>query len=187
MVTIVVVGGTAYDVWALGHTDSHPRSGAIVVLGAAQFDGRPSATLQARLEHARDLFNAGVAPYVVTVGGKQADDRFTEAETGQRWLVEHGVPAAALIVVPQGQDTLLSLRAAAPVLRRNHVRSVVVVTDPWHELRSRQMLRDLGFRAEASPDRGGPAEQGTGTQVRYIARETTGYLYYAVFRRPGHP
>jgi len=178
LVAVLVVGWTALRVWRTGLGDARPRSDAVVVEGAAQYDGRPSAVLEARLEHALALYRAGVAPRVVTVGGNRVGDRFTEAGTGRTWLLEHGVPAGDVVAVEEGSDTLLSLRAAARLLDLRGWHRVVLVTDPWHELRSRAIARDLGLAAESSPVTVGPSTRGAGTQLRYIGRETVAYLYY---------
>jgi len=183
LLVLVVLGATALRVWQVARTDSRRPADAIVVLGASQFDGRPSAVFQARLDHALALFNAKVAPWIVTVGGGQPGDRFTEGAAGARYLVEHGVPSSALVPVGAGRDTLASLQAAAPTFARNSWRSATVVTDPWHSLRSRQMARDLGIHAETSPARTGPAVHDRGTEIRYVARETGAYLYYRLFHR----
>jgi uncharacterized SAM-binding protein YcdF (DUF218 family) len=180
---LVVFAWTALRVWRTGLTDSRPRSDAIVVEGAAQYDGRPSAVLEARLAHALDLYHAGVAPRIVTVGGRRTGDRFTEAGAGRTWLLGRGVPAGSVVAVEQGSDTLLSLRAAETVLSARGWQSVVLVTDPWHELRSRAIARDLGLRADSSPVTEGPATRGLGTQVRYVGRESVAYLYYRLFHR----
>src|SRR3954449_6677670 len=87
---LLVLLGTAFRVWQVARTDSTPQSDAVVVLGASQFDGRPSAVFQARLEHAKALYADGTAPRIVTLGGGRPGDRFTEAQAGARWLAEHG-------------------------------------------------------------------------------------------------
>lgn len=181
LAAVLIYGVTCLAVWRVAREDSRPRSDAIVVLGASQFDGRPSAVFSARLAHARSLYQARVAPRIVTVGGKLPADRFTEAGAGARWLAARGVPQSAITSVPTGGNTLDSLRAVNVVLRRNHWRSVVLVTDPWHELRARRMASDLGLRVATSPDRTGPAVHTRATQIRYVLREAAGYLYYRVF------
>jgi uncharacterized SAM-binding protein YcdF (DUF218 family) len=181
---VAVLAVTGARVWYVGRQDSHPHSDVILVLGAAQFDGRPSATLRARLDHAKALFDAGVAARIVTVGGKQPADRFTEAQAGVAYLKDRGVPAADLFHVDEGSDTLLSLRAADGLLRSHGWRRVVLVTDPPHSLRSRTMARDLGLLASTSPTRTGPGNAGGLAEGRYVARETLGYLFYLAFSRP---
>ena len=179
---LLVVGGTATSVWWVARQDDRPTSDAIIVLGASQFDGRPSSVFQARLQHARRLFELSVAPRVITVGGGAPGDRTTEAEAGAAFLEQRDVTALA---VPEGRNTLESLRAAEVVMAENGWDSAVLVTDPWHSLRSRTMARDQGIDAETSPTRAGPSVRTRGTQVRYIARETAAYLYYRLLGRSG--
>ena len=181
LLAFAVVGGTAARVWWVARQDDRPRADAIVVLGASQFDGRPSAVLRARLDHAKELYDAGVAPRVVTVGGGRPGDRFTEAEAGANYLEGKGVEGVVAIGV--GSDTLRSLKAMDARFEQEGWDSAVLVTDPWHSLRSRRMAQDLGIEAATSPARSGPAVATRSTEVRYIARETAAYLYYRVFHR----
>jgi uncharacterized SAM-binding protein YcdF (DUF218 family) len=174
----LVVGSTAVRVWQVAREDHRPRSDAIVVLGTAQYDGRPSAVLQARLQHALSLYRDGVAPLVVTVGGRRTGDRFTEAGAGRRWLVQNGVPGDRVVAVEQGSDTLTSVRALRREFQDRGWRTAVLVTDPWHALRSERMAKDAGIDAVPSPARSGPAVQTRDTEVRYITRETAALLYY---------
>ena len=109
----MAVVGSAGRIWWVARHDDRPTSDAIVVLGASQFNGRPSPVLEARLDHALDLYNGDVAPVVVTVGGSRPGDRYTEGNAGRRWLVDHGVCAADAVAVEKGADTLDSLRAVA--------------------------------------------------------------------------
>jgi uncharacterized SAM-binding protein YcdF (DUF218 family) len=178
---VVVVTYVAGHIWWVARQDSAPRSDAIVVLGASQFDGRPSQVFAARLDHAIELFRRGVAPRIVTVGGNQPGDRFTEARAAQNYLVANGVDADAVLPVETGQDTLQSMRAVARTFDTRGWHSAVLVTDPWHCLRARTMARDAGIEAETSPERTGPAVDSRGTEARYIARETVAYIYYSIF------
>jgi uncharacterized SAM-binding protein YcdF (DUF218 family) len=175
---LAVFFGTAVRIWWVARQDARPRSDAIVVLGASQYNGRPSSWFEARLDHARSLYEQGVAPRIVTVGGNQPGDEFTEAGAGRRWLVDHGVPATAVIAVETGSDTLDSLKAVDRVYETNGWDSAVIVTDPWHSYRSRAMARDLGIDAETSPTRQGPAVRERGTQLTQILRETIAYWDY---------
>lgn len=178
---VVVLVGTASRVWWVARQDDRGRADAIVVLGASQFDGRPSAVFRARLEHAVTLFEAGVAPRVITLGEGAPGDRFTEAAAGAHFLEENGVDA--VLPVPEGSDTLRSLKALDRVFEQRGWSSAVIVTDPWHSLRARRMAQDLGIEASTSPTRHGPAVRTRGTELRYIARETAAYLYYRAFHR----
>ena len=177
---LLVVLGTASRVWWVARADDHPRSDAIVVLGASQFDGRPSAVFRARLDHARTLYDQAVAPRVVVLGGGAPGDRTTEGASGAAYLTARGVSAVA---VGEGRDTLQSMRALERVFRARSWHSAVLVTDPWHSLRSVRMATDLGIKATSSPTRTGPSVRSRATEAHYIARETAAYLYYRLFRR----
>jgi len=181
LVTLVVVGGTAASIWYVARGDDRPVSDVILVLGAAQYSGKPSSVLEARLEQAKKLFDQGVAPRVVTVGGSQAGDRTTEAEAGADYLRDRGVDE--VVAVGEGIDTLSSLQAAAVLLEKRGWDTVVLVTDPWHSLRSRTMAGDVGIDAVTSPTRAGPSVRTREVQARYVARETAAILYYKVFGR----
>lgn len=181
LVIVVLVGYVWVHIWWVAREDQHPRSDAIIVLGASQYNGTPSPVFAARLDHAVTLYDEGVAPHVVTVGGKQPGDNYTEAQSGKIYLHHHGVPASAIVAVQTGSDTLGSLRAVEQRFRIEGWHSAVIVTDPWHCLRSRTMARDLGIQADTSPERTGPAVGSRITEVHYIARETEAYIYYELF------
>src|SRR5688500_1037424 len=178
LAVLLVVTSTALAIWWTARQDSRPASDAIVVLGSAQYNGVPSSIFEARLEHARKLFEEGVAPVIVTVGGRADGDQFTEAEAGRDYLATTGVPAEALLAVPEGVDTLESIRAVAGAFTQQGWDSAVLVSDPWHALRAERMAEDAGLDAESSPTRQGPAVQTRTTQFRYILRETAAYLLY---------
>lgn len=180
---LILVLVTATRVWWFARQDDRRVSDAIVVLGAAQFDGRPSSVFTARLVHARDLWKDDVAPRIITVGGNRAGDRFTEATAGKRWLSQHGVPAGRIVAVGTGTDTLTSVEAVDAAMQQRGWSTAVVVTDPWHALRTRSMASDQGIDVAMSPTRQGPAVRQRSTEFRYIARETLAYLYYKAFKR----
>jgi uncharacterized SAM-binding protein YcdF (DUF218 family) len=177
---VLLVASTGLAIWWTARQDSRPASDAIVVLGTAQYNGVPSSIFEARLEHAVALYEDGVAPVIVTVGGKADGDQFSEAEAGQAYLSEQGVPDDALLAVPEGVDTLESMRAVATAFGERGWTSAVIVTDPWHAMRAERMAEDAGMEAESSPTRQGPAVQTRATQFRYILRETAAYLLYRV-------
>lgn len=178
LVGVLVVGVTAFRVWSVARQDERPKSDAIVVLGASQFNGKPSTVFRARLQHAKKLYDAGVAPRVITVGGGAPGDRTTEADAGASFLRERGV---VVLPIGKGRNTLQSLEALRVEFGKQGWRTAVLVTDPWHELRARRMATDLGISAAPSPTRAGPAVRNRSTELRYIARETAAYLYYRLF------
>lgn len=178
VMAMLIVGLTAFGVWTVARIDDRRPVDAVVVLGAAQYDGDPSSIFAARLRQARELFAEGLAPRIVTTGGRQPGDEYTEAEAGKNFLVERGVPADAIIAVGEGSDTLSSLQAVAARAKQDGWHSTLLVSDPWHSLRARTMARDVGLAAWASPTRSGPAVQTRETQLRYIVRETGALLFY---------
>jgi uncharacterized SAM-binding protein YcdF (DUF218 family) len=178
LAVFLLVSSTALAIWWNARQDSRPQSDAIVVLGSAQYNGVPSSIFEARLEHAVALYEDGVAPVIVTVGGKATGDQFTEAEAGRDYLANSGVPSDALLAVPEGVDTLESMRAVSTAFDEHGWSSAVLVTDPWHAMRAERMAQDAGIEAESSPTRQGPAVQTRATQFRYILRETAAYLVY---------
>jgi uncharacterized SAM-binding protein YcdF (DUF218 family) len=162
-------GGTFVQVYRASTHDGRRPADAIVVLGAAQYFGRPSPVLQERLDHAFELYEEGVAPVVVLTGGNQEGDEFTEANTGYRYLIEKGVPVDALELEDQGTSTWDSLRAARRFLLDQGIDSIVLVTDDYHAYRARATAEDIGFDATVSPS--DSLLSGT-NQLRHLTRET---------------
>jgi uncharacterized SAM-binding protein YcdF (DUF218 family) len=188
VVFLVILGmilATAVSVWRAAHTDEARRVGhadVIAVLGAAEYNGRPSPTFQGRLEQAELLFNKGFAPRILVLGGGKAGDRTTEAAAGRDWLISQGVPEDAVIAEPEGSTTLESLKAAAGYMRDNGLRSAFLVSDPWHNLRIRRMARDLGIDAYVSAT-WHSAARSQWKRLSAYTRETFAYLYYRALGR----
>ena len=179
-----VCGVTAFQVWHFARSDDRRPADTIFVLGAAQYDGNPSNWFASRLNHAAKLYEEGVAPTIVTVGGKAEGDEFTEAESGKNYLVENfDIPESAVVSVAEGADTLASAKAFAEVAKENGWQSSVVVTDPAHSLRATRMVRDQGMNAWASPTRQGPSVFTRSSQFNSILHETLGMLYYEAFEK----
>lgn len=145
------------QVWSTGRSDgfagSKSRVDAAVVLGAAQYDGRPSPQLQARLDHAVRLWQRGAVRLVVVTGGKQEGDRFTEAESGREYLVANGIPSDAIVVEPRGTSTYESLRFVRNESVSLGIVRIAIVSDPYHVLRASLVARELGFEARPSATR----------------------------------
>jgi uncharacterized SAM-binding protein YcdF (DUF218 family) len=184
LVGALVVGGTVFRVWQVARVDDRASADVVVVLGAAQYDGTPSAVLGSRLDHAARLWRDGVAPVIVTVGGRRAGDAYTEAEAGRNYLMSYGIPQAAVVPIGEGRDTLESLRAVARRAGPAGWHTAVIVSDPWHSLRARTMADDLGLTAWTSPTRSGPIVQTRTIQARYIIRESAALLHYRFTHAP---
>jgi uncharacterized SAM-binding protein YcdF (DUF218 family) len=123
----------------------------ILVLGAAEYRGRPSPVLEARLNHALWLYHQKLAPRILTTGGKGGDPRFTEGEVARAYLSKHEVPSEAIIVESEGESTVYSTAAAAEIMRRLNLRSCIVVSDGYHIYRVKKMLESQGMSVYGSP------------------------------------
>jgi uncharacterized SAM-binding protein YcdF (DUF218 family) len=157
---------TFIQVWRASSEDGAQPADAIVVLGAAQYDGRPSPVLEARLQRALELYEGGLAPLIVVTGGRQAGDTFTEATAGYNWLRDEGVPDEAIEKEVQGRSTYESLAATARFLRDEDVMEVVLVTDGYHALRVSGIAREVGLTPHVSGvDMDGPT-------IAQLSRET---------------
>jgi uncharacterized SAM-binding protein YcdF (DUF218 family) len=143
-----------------GATDQARPVDALVVMGAAQYDGRPSPQLAARLDHVVDLWGRGLAPIVITTGSNRPGDRFTEAEASAVYLEAHGIPAAAIEQVG-GATSYDSLRAVSGLLEARGLHRVLLVSDPYHSLRIRLVAQELGLTAYTSPTRTSPVRGST--------------------------
>lgn len=161
---------TFAQVWQASRDDHATRSEAIVVFGAAQYNGRPSAVLRARLDHAADLYERGLAPTIVVTGGKQPGDDVTEAAASADYLAGKGIRQSVILRENRGKNSWQSMAAAATELRRRGKERVVLVTDPFHAARVAAMADELGLDAVVSPTRMSPI--GGATELRHLGRET---------------
>lgn len=180
---LLLVIASGVIVWRAAHRDDGSQidhAHAIVVLGAAQYNGEPSPVFRGRLEHAALLWEQGRADLVVTLGSNQPGDRTTEAEAGRDYLVAKGVPADVVAAVPVGHTTWESLQAAAEYLLERDLHSVFLVSDPWHNARIKAMADDLGLEGYASATwrSGATSEE---SRAKGYLRETFAYLSYRVF------
>ena len=163
------VAATFVQVWRASNHDGARQADAIVVLGAAQWNGQPSPVLQERLDHALELYDAGLAPLIVLTGGKQEADTFTEATTGYNYLRDHGVPDDALLKEVHGTSTWDSLKATRRFLEDRDADTIVLVTDDYHAYRVEQIAEEVGFDAAVSPT---DSLLSGSKQVRQLVRET---------------
>jgi uncharacterized SAM-binding protein YcdF (DUF218 family) len=187
VVVVVVAGYASFRVWQRGDVDDSTGRGpadAIVVLGAAQYDGRPSPVFQARLDHAIELWQAGRAPLLVTTGGRQEGDRTTEAATGRAYAIAKGVPAAAILIEDLGRSTQESLDAVAGILRAHGARNAIFVSDRMHMLRVMRMAKDLGIGAYASPAPDSPTDASLEQRLDALVHELGALAWYGFVGRP---
>jgi uncharacterized SAM-binding protein YcdF (DUF218 family) len=176
LTALVVAGAIIYlvvtfaQVTSAANRDQARRVQAIVVFGAAQYNGKPSAVLAARLDHTADLYKKGYADRVVVTGGKVPGDTTTEASTSAAYLVTRGVPDSAILREVSGRNSWQSLAAAAAILKQRGLAKVLLVSDPFHDARIAAMAKELGLEAYVSPTRTSPIK-GT-TESKYLVKET---------------
>jgi uncharacterized SAM-binding protein YcdF (DUF218 family) len=182
---VLLAGYTTYRIWDQGARDDRRPADAIVVLGAAQYDGRPSPVFRARLEHAVALYRDGLAPYLVVTGGKATGDRTTEADAARQFAIDRGVPADAILVEDESRTTLESLRAVGALLREHDLTSAVFVSDRTHMLRVLRMARDQGITAWGSPTATSPIDADPGRRMRATTRELAALAAYFLVGRSG--
>jgi uncharacterized SAM-binding protein YcdF (DUF218 family) len=172
------------QVWRAANNPVVRKADVIVVLGAAQLDGKPGKALEARLVEAKRIYDLGFAPLIFTVGAGAPGDRTTEAASGKYWLRTHGIPSKNIIAIEEGRDTLVSTKAFAAVMKKRYVSDVIIVTDPYHCKRAITMANDQGIISTCSPVQTGPntiANSG----YKYLLREAGAFLVYITVGRRG--
>jgi uncharacterized SAM-binding protein YcdF (DUF218 family) len=163
---VLYVGITFVQVWSASHADDAGPADTLVVLGAAQYDGRPSPVLQARLDHALELYESGAAGAVIVTGGKQEGDRFTEAFSSYDYLRANGIPEDSLFLEVDGENTYQQLSASRLIMDNQGFDSALLVSDPYHSKRLLAIADEVGI-AEA-----GVSPSDTGSSLGSLARET---------------
>lgn len=188
---VVLVGGIAavaiatyatYRIWDQGTHDDRRPADAIVVMGAAQYDGRPSPVFAARIDHAIELYRDGLASRLIVTGGKQAGDRTTEADAARRYAEAHGVPASAILAEDTSRTTLESIRGVAAVMAADGLHSAIFVSDPTHMFRVLQMADDAGITGYGSPTRTSPIDRDLGATIDATVHELGALALYAFGR-----
>jgi uncharacterized SAM-binding protein YcdF (DUF218 family) len=174
-VTIAVVAAwvssaAAVVIW--GARDRARASDAIVVLGAAQYVGRPSPVLRARLDHALDLWQRGLAPVLIFTGGTGAGDTTSEAAVSRVYALKHGVPDTAILLEHQGKTTRQSLAAVSAIMHARQMRTAILVSDPFHMLRLRILSTQYGVNAYTSPTKTSPISANKGQALGYVLSES---------------
>lgn len=167
-------------VWRESRLDQRAPADAIVVLGAAQYNGRPSPVLKARLDHALELYRAGLASVIVVTGGIGTGDRVSEASVGHRYLRTRQVPDSAIIVRPDGRTTEESIHSVAEWMHERELARVLLVSDPFHMARLRLEARHAELDPESSPTSTSPIIKGSRTEAGYLALEAIKFPVAAI-------
>ncbi|HEX8815009.1 MAG TPA: YdcF family protein [Terriglobales bacterium] len=183
---IVIVVAVVFFAWLAALCVGIVRAGArpelqpadaIVVFGAAEYSGHPSPVYRARLDHAYDLFQQGLAPTVITTGGAAADPSFSEGGVGHDYLMHRGIPEANLIAETQGSDTAQSAERVAVIMRENHMQSALAVSDTYHVFRIRKLLEHQGITVYVAP-RPDSRPHGFIQRTDAVLREAFSYMFW---------
>lgn len=175
----LVAGWTTIRIWSQGNQDEARPADAIVVLGAAQYNGTPSPLFEARLVHAVRLYHEGIAPLFVVTGGKGGErDTTTEAEVARDYAIQNGVPAEAILVEDRSRTTIEQLRAVGEMFRERGLVSAVIVSDRTHMLRSMRIAEDQGIEAYGSPTTTSPNEASPVERLKDTIHEIGGLGLY---------
>jgi uncharacterized SAM-binding protein YcdF (DUF218 family) len=178
VVVALYLAGLVYLVKVQSGLDETQPADAAIVLGAAVWAGSPSPVLTARLAHALELFQKKQVNFIIVTGGTGTGDNLSEAEAGAQYLIENGVPASNIVLERDGRSTLQSLQAAAQLAAPLRLKRVLLVSDPFHMLRSLKMAHDLGFEAFASPTQTSPISTRPREEWLYMVREAIAYTSY---------
>lgn len=185
LVALLILGYPLFlgwQVWSQSHRDENHSADAIVVLGAAQYDGEPSPIFKARLDQAAYLYDEGFSPRVVVTGGKQAGDRFTESEAGASYLVSQGIPPEDILSENEGSTSLESLKRVREMADQQGIDSVLLVSDPMHSERIKRMATDLEFQeVYTSPASYISLNRSRATKAKELAREVASIIAYEWF------
>lgn len=174
----------AFQIWSQSHEDELHGADAIVVLGAAQYDGRPSPVFRARLDHAAYLYEEDFSARVIVTGGKRPGDRFTEAEAGRNYLAGRGIPVEDITGEDEGRTTLQSLRKVRQIATQEDIDTVLLVSDPLHSERIKRMANDLGFEETyASWASYAQLQRSRETKAKELLREVASLLVYELLQR----
>jgi len=187
IIVILALVGPTYaiaQVWRAANNPIVRQADVIVVLGAAQLDGKPGEALEARLVEAKRIFDLGYAPSIITVGGGAPGDRTTEGASGKYWLRMNGIIASKITAVEVGRYTLQSTKAYTKIMKKRYVSDVIIVTDAYHCKRAMTMANDEGVVSTCSPVQTGPNTLGN-SGYRYLIREAAAYLSYITVGRRG--
>lgn len=169
---VIVWLGFALAVLGWGELDQAQKSDAIVVLGAAQYSGKPSPVLKARLDHALELWDHGMAGRLILTGGKGTGDTTSEAAVGKIYAQKHGVPDSAILLESGGRTTRESMQTVARIMKSKGLRSAILVSDPFHMLRLRILAKRFGFTPYTSPTRTSPISPNREQRWKYILGES---------------
>lgn len=180
-ITLGVFGWLFFQIITTGQSDQTDHADAIVVLGAAEYAGKPSPVFQARLDHAKELYEKGVAPFIITTGGTYPGEKKSEGEVGKKYLEEKGIPVSSIVAETESLTTKQNLMRVKDLAKERNIQRVILVSDPFHMYRATIMAEDLDLTPLSSPTRTSPISQNIWLQLLYIGREAILILAHVLF------
>lgn len=178
LLVVIYMGWIVAVIYRQSEIDEARPADVIIVLGAAEYRGKPSPVLRARLDHALQLYSRKLAPRIITTGGAGGDPVYTEGEVGRGYLVKRGVPSEAIMLEAEGESTVHSTAAAAEIMRRMNLKSCIVVSDAYHIFRVKKMLEFRGLDVYGSPRPSEP--KGTWREKWLYLRQAIGYMLWQI-------
>lgn len=180
-VLLSVIGFTVIQVVRYSYIQNDQKADAIIVLGAAEYAGKPSPVFAARLDHAYDLYKNGTAGVIITTGGSQPGEPYSEGTAGKKYLEKKGVLAEAVFADVDSDNTKQNLMRAKEIADAQNLHSFILVSDPFHMYRSKITAEDLGMSVTTSPTRTSPIAKNFWLNLEYISRETGLSLLHILF------
>lgn len=180
-VTLIILSWTAFQIIRTGQSDKAAPADAIVVLGAAEYAGKPSPVFQARLDHAKDLFEKKFAPLIITTGGTHPGEKISEGEAGKNYLVQQNIPAEKIIAETGSLTTKQNLTGVKEIAEKNGIQKIIIVSDAFHLYRAKKIAEDLDLVTLTSPAANSPISKNTWLELKYIGREIALVLLHELF------
>ncbi len=180
-ILVLIYAALAVRICYYAHIDDAQKADAIVVLGATQWNGNPSPVLKARLDHAYTLFEKGFSSKFILTGGIGKKESISESQAGKDYLIKNGVDSGSIFIEENGRTSLESLREVARILEKQNFKSIILVSDGFHMMRIKKMVKDLGIEAFASPVKKNIISSNY-VKLKYIMREVFVYVIYLLFK-----
>ncbi|MBI2638117.1 YdcF family protein [Candidatus Peregrinibacteria bacterium] len=170
-ITLLILSWTAFRIIRTGQFDQAANADAIVVLGAAEYAGKPSPVFQARLDHAKNLFEKNLAPLIITTGGIHPGEKISEGEAGKNYLISQDVPAEKIIAEIKSLTTKENLNGVKEIAARRNIKTIIIVSDAFHLYRAKKIAENLNLIGLTSPATNSPISKNTWLELKYIGRE----------------
>ena len=184
MIVVLLIGFSIliFKIYSQSAINEVQKADAIVVLGAAQWNGNPSPVFKSRLDHALNLYKSDYASKIILTGGIGKEESTSESSVGKKYLIQKGVGESVIYIEEQGHTTWQSLNQVAQIIKNQNLDSVILVSDGFHMMRLKKMSKDLNIKSLASPVKNSLIGKAKMVEFKYILREAVVYIAYLLFR-----